>query len=156
MKLISTLLSIIVLLVLIMAEFDSVNSSRDFDPEQTNVKVPELRTLPNKLLPFEKKWQDNGNQAVKVNKPELKKDELDRTELLIGDDRYQLVGIFKEKEEDFILLKSDNDGVVKLVKNDTLSGGYTLIEINTNMIAFVVNNNRVEYKLFEFKPYDKN
>lgn len=155
MKLLAALISLITLFIYVWDEVEHVESDIDKSNQYTKVAIPMLEPLPDTLLAFEDEWRTSSEQKTTKKEPE-EKSKLDRTQLKIGDNNYQLIAIFKENSHDFILLKSGDLKLLKLAQNDTLPGGYTLTEINANMIAFTVNNNRVEYKLFELKSYDEN
>lgn len=130
------------------------------------------------LLAIEEHWmklqkEDEEAQAEKLarnNKslePEVDKSKL----LLIGDDSYQLLGIFVTQSTPFILVKllsktSDQNsikntpsarssGIIKVLKGQEMSPGITLTELTSSKIILQGKDETFEFKLFERSSNDK-
>jgi len=119
-------------------------------------------------LAIEKHWLDLQKQAelarteklaAKNNNGEPK---IDKTKLLtVGDNSYQLLGIFVSENTPFILVKplepsntkqagnSSSSGIIKLLKGQELTPGIVLTQLTSNKIVLQGENETFEFKLFE-------
>lgn len=147
-----SLLTFALLSLTLVNEIDNESNTASFDVT-TEFKLPP--TLPVTLLPAEEKWR----ALLKKKEPTNEKIEPEKTEfnnaLTIGNKHYKLFGVFDNEKSLFVLLKSEDNKMLKLSLGDKLQGDFALIEINNNTIVFSDNNERIEYKLFEPKNYVK-
>lgn len=156
MKIIALILSLLVFANLSLDLIDGETKEQS-DVKATNDAAINLpKPLSDILLPIETKWQTVQAQKSVADKKESNEPQGNKRNFNIGDNSYQLLGIFKEQQNNFVLLKDSKNKLIKLKQHDVLPGGYSLVEINANIIAFVTNNERVEYKLFETKSHAKN
>lgn len=119
-------------------------------------------------LALENRWLELQNQAELAKAESLaaknKKDisTIDKTKLLIvGDNSYQLLGIFVSPSTPFILVKSLNpvstvqaentstSGIIKLLKGQELSLGITLTKLTSSKIVLQGKNETFEFELFK-------
>jgi len=156
MKIVSLVLSLFVLAHLSIELSEAVLNEDKIEktPARTEINLP--MPLSSGLLAIEKKWSAAQQKANLPKEVTEAKPHSNKNKFIIGDNSYYLFGIFREQTDSFALLKSSKNEVIKLKQGDTLPGGHVLTEINTNIIAFVVNNERVEFKLFETKSHAKN
>lgn len=119
-------------------------------------------------LLVEQVWLQLKAERIKAKQTVDKKDSKatkDKDVLTIGDDKYALYGIFNShKEHDshsgqaFILIKalrqkgkSEESFMLKIKQGEELSSGVTLVAIDTNSISFQLDDELIEFKLFEAK-----
>ena len=105
-------------------------------------------------LKSEKDWLAYVNEQKKIELPTEKKIELEEKSsffptLKIGDENYQLLGIFKQNKQPFILLKGINTDLVKLQEGDELSKSITLKKITSSAIIILHGEETIKFKLFE-------
>lgn len=155
MKLLTALISLFVVTMLTIdfmaTETYETQNKRDASAE--HFTAPEKLTT--ELLAVEKHWS------------KLKAERLDKTDksvdvpvkvstnkvLTLGENSYQLFGIFIEGNSPFILLKDESDTFIKLTKGSVISDNITLVEISADRVTFEKNDERIEFKLFERKNH---
>lgn len=131
---------------------DDINDKSKVDEVVLNIPI----SISKDSLAIEKKWQDALKRENLVKETEENDAKGKDYSLTLGNSNYQLLGIFQEQNSQFVLLKDEKGKLIKLANSNELPGGYTLVEISSNLIAFAVNNERLEYKLFEPKSHAKN
>jgi len=156
MKIASLVLSLFMLAYLSLALINSESGEEKIHKTRLETEVNLPKPLDNSLLTIEKKWMSKQKEERLPKEVAVAKRKDNKHKFMIGSDSYLLLGIFHEPNNSFVLLKDNKDNVIKLKREDELPGGYALTEVNTNIIAFVVNNERVEFKLFETKSHAKN
>ncbi|WP_462180711.1 hypothetical protein [Pseudoalteromonas gelatinilytica] len=102
-------------------------------------------------LEVEKQWLKKETEKpkveAKVSTPEEKKSPFPVLE--IEGQKYQLLGIFKQKMKHFVLLKNTGNNLIKLQVGDELTAGIILEEITASAIIIKKGNNTIKFKLFE-------
>lgn len=152
-------LSIIFSLITVMSLLNSINENDEIISSASNaLRVPEsinpIMELPE--LEVEKDWLAYLKEPVEAPKTEKVENEVKPKPikspfptLMIGDQSYQLLGIFKQNKTPFILLKGANTDLVKLQKGDELSEGVSLLDITSSAITISQGAKTINFKLFE-------
>lgn len=87
----------------------------------------------------------NAASTEIAKKTQLKKS---KNVISLGDNDYQLIGIFRREGSSFVLIKGDNGVVRRLAKNDELAANIKLVNIETNAVWFDIEKTTKEFKLF--------
>lgn len=69
--------------------------------------------------------------------------------LEIEGQKYQLLGIFKQKMKPFVLLKNTENNLIKLQVGDELTTGIFLEKITASAIIIKKGSDTIKFKLFE-------
>lgn len=99
--------------------------------------------------------------AIKKQQVELKNKQTDKkkivnkNELIFGEQVFLLLGIFNQAEQVFVLIKNNQQQLVKAQVGDTLSGDVKLIAITNNTITLANAQQSKEFKLFLRQSNDK-
>lgn len=151
MKVLAILFSLL-MFVMLSIEFFQKNGNYHVPSKSLsyNNKLVIPKVLSEKMLSSELKWEKILQDELSVLVPnELV--ETNKNRFKVGGKSYELFGIFHDDKQLFVLLKNDENEMLKLELGDELSNEFILSEIKNNTIVFVNNNDRVEYKLFEQK-----
>lgn len=154
MKYLAVFFSLITVLSLFssLATNNTINANAE---KQFNVpaKINPIAELPQ--LNAEKDWLAYINEPeVVVPKAEPEK-KPPFPALTIGDKNYQLLGIFKQNQQPFILVKGADTDLVKLQEGDEFSDGITLQKITPSAIIILHGKKTIEFKLFERSDHGK-
>lgn len=129
--------------------------------KDTNYDVPKNINpiVAQELLPVEKEWLEEFQEKQDVKKeateqPQKKKESLLPT-LNVGDKNYQLLGIFKQNKQPFILLKAADTELLELKEGDELSPDVVLKKISASYITLLKGEETIEFKLFERSDHGK-
>ncbi|MCF2901375.1 MULTISPECIES: hypothetical protein [unclassified Pseudoalteromonas] len=102
-------------------------------------------------LEVEKQWLkkeiEKPKVEEKVSAPQEKKTAFPVLE--IEGQKYQLLGIFKQKMKPFVLLKNTENNLVKLQVGDELTKGIFLEEVTASAIIIKKGSDTIKFKLFE-------
>ncbi|TMO04188.1 hypothetical protein [Pseudoalteromonas sp. S558] len=152
MKWLAAFFSLITVLML----FNSLPQSNVINSESKNEFSAPSKIMPLKKVPelkAEKDWLAYTKQPEKAEVPtpkvELKPKKPPYPTLTIGDKNYQLLGIFKQNQQPFILVKGANTDLVKLKEGDEFSEGITLQKITTSAVIILQGETTIKFKLFE-------
>lgn len=111
------------------------------------------------ILPVEKEWLAYLNEPeVKKPKSEKKPDKTKKSPyptLSVGGKNYQLLGIFKNDKQPFVLLKAPNSELIELKEGATLTEGVTLQTIAASAITLMQGDELMKFKLFERSDHGK-
>ncbi|MDP4985450.1 hypothetical protein [Pseudoalteromonas tunicata] len=152
MKWLAAILSVFTILSL----FSAIKQNATIDVSSTSIlKVPESIT-PIKSQPdlnAEKKWLAYINEPKKLEEkaPEIKEEAKKSIfpTLTIDNVAYQLLGIFKQNQRPFILLKGSATELVKLQEGEELSSGVLLQKITPDAVIIAKGDETIKFKLFE-------
>ena len=166
---IAGVISFITLILLASEFFESGSQLSKANRDNVSQRLVEPITIANELLIVEKEWLalqaqadlDKANKLLaKQNKNEV--DNNDNTLLKIGEGQYQLLGIFVNQDNPFILVKEVNktaakkqqkktspSSVVKVLLGEELSTGIVLTELTSDRIKLQGKDEIFEFKLFE-------
>lgn len=104
-------------------------------------------------LTAEKQWLAyiNEPKEPEVKAPEVQEDSKKSAfpTLTIDNVDYQLLGIFKQNQLPFILLKGAATELVKLQEGDELSKGVVLQTITPDAVIIAKGDETIKFKLFE-------
>lgn len=124
-----------------------------------NTNTEKQFSVPNKINPIvdkhelkvEKDWLAYLNEAEqpKVVTPKIEPTPPLFPALTIGDKNYQLLGIFKQHQQPFILVKGVGTDLVKLQEGDEFSKGIILQKITPSAIIILQGDKTINFKLFE-------
>jgi len=152
MKWLAAILSVLTVLGL----FSSPDES---DPLSSN--TASILEVPKSINPIkeqpqlnaEKQWLAyiNEPKEPEVKAPEVKEDTKKSAfpTLTIDNVDYQLLGIFKQNQLPFILLKGAATELVKLQEGDELSKGVVLQTIAPDAVIIAKGDETIKFKLFE-------
>lgn len=152
MKWLAAFFSLVTLLVL----FNSLPQSNVINSESKNEfsapsKIMLLKKIPE--LKAEKDWLAYTKEPEKAEEPTPKVEPVPQKSpyptLTIGDKNYQLLGIFKQQQQPFILVKGAKTDLVKLKEGDEFSEGITLQKITASAIIILQGEKTIKFKLFE-------
>ena len=110
-----------------------------------------VKVIPDELSVAEKSWSDKKNNREKNAQANLtvtiptKKQKV----LVLGEQNYILQGIFNDTKQPFVVLKDDNERLIRLTKNEKLGKDATLVSLETNVISLKYKGELIEFKLFE-------
>lgn len=149
MKKLAAIFSVLTLLALSLGLLVEKSNKKITQRSVDTITFIVPKKLPNELLPLEIKWQGLLQNKDLDNNSSVDDKENFKPSLMVGGRNYKLLGIFNNKQLPFVLLKNENNNMLKLTLGDMLPAEFTLIKITNNTIVFVNNNDRVEYKLFE-------
>lgn len=76
-------------------------------------------------------------------------------ELVFGNQVFLLLGIFNQAEQVFVLIKNDQQQLVKAAVGDTLGSNVTLTAITSNTITLANAKQSKKFKLFQRQSHDK-
>ncbi|GAA6203358.1 hypothetical protein [Thalassotalea sp. SU-HH00458] len=153
MKLLAVFFSLFTLSILILdldLTSDNMNVHSD-ENENFTMIIP--KPLPSNELSVESKWIASKKEdvAVVTEEPVIE----NNNEILLGNKKYDLLGIFKKSKLEFVSFRNEENEVIKLYIGQALPGKYVLTSINENTIVFVNGDKQVKFKLFERKYNEK-
>lgn len=146
----------------------SESTQRDNQSNQTELVEPS--PVITELLKVEEEWlalqsEFDAKRAVDAERKNNSLTEVDKSKFIkVGEDNYQLLGIFVDDTAPFILLKpltaSTKDkkatknverqsGIIKVFKGQELSPGIVLTELTSRTIILQGTDETFEFKLFE-------
>lgn len=142
-------------LITVLSLFGSLNTNNEI-----NISTEKQFNVPNKINPIAEQPQLNAEKdwLAYLSEPETPKVETPKVEpekkssfpaLTIGDKSYQLLGIFKQQQQPFILVKGVDTDLVKLQEGDELSDSITLQKITPSAIIILHGKKTIKFKLFE-------
>lgn len=127
---------------------EAVNANTGKQTQVLELKVPSK--VPSKLLNAEVKWRAIIDERKKPKAPEKDTSKkVDKSTLLLGDNNYRFMGVFKKDERSFVLLQTSKGKYIKLKEGEQLSSEITLESISNEQVTFKHLNNKITYKLFE-------
>ena len=152
MKWLAAILSVFTVLSLFRAieQNDTISASIT-----SMLKVPEsINPIENQReLNAEKQWLAYINEPKKLEEkaPEIEKETKKPVfpTLTIDNVDYQLLGIFKQNQRPFILLKGSATELVKLQEGDEFSSGVLLQKITPDAVIIAKGDETIKFKLFE-------
>lgn len=152
MKWLAAFFSLITVLML----FNSLPQSNVINSEPKNEFTTPSKIMPLKKIPelkAENDWlaytKEPKKAEVSIPKVEPKPQKPPYPTLTIGDKNYQLLGIFKQNQQPFILVKGANTDLVKLKEGDAFSKGVTLEKITPSAVLILQGEKTIKFKLFE-------
>ncbi|MDO6444331.1 hypothetical protein Q4493_00950 [Colwellia sp. 1_MG-2023] len=110
--------------------------------------------LNDELTEAEKYWQQIAIDNKKVNQPSVKIQKNSANELTVGNEKIYFHGVFFDSTKPFVLLKLENGNIKQMYAGDKLANGAELLSIDVTKINFILNNNNIEFNLFERKNDD--
>lgn len=142
-------------LVTVLNLFSAVSTNSEI-----SINTEKQFSVPNKINPIAKQSELNAEKdwLAYLNEVEQPKVVTAKIEpeinspfpaLTIGDKNYQLLGIFKQFQQPFILVKGVDTDLVKLQEGDELSEGITLQKITPSAIVILYGDKTINFKLFE-------
>ena len=152
MKWLAAFFSLVTLLVL----FNSLPQSNVINSGANNeFSVPSKIMLLKKTpeLKAEKDWLAYKKEPEKAEEPTPQVEPMPQKSpyptLTIGDKNYQLLGIFKQQQQPFILVKGAKTDLVKLKEGDEFSEGVMLQKITPSAVIILQDEKTIKFKLFE-------
>ncbi|MCF7501015.1 hypothetical protein [Pseudoalteromonas sp. L1] len=76
-------------------------------------------------------------------------------ELVFGDQVFHLLGIFNQQNKVFVIIKNDQQQLVKATLGDTLGGNVKLIAVTNNTITLANETQTKEFKLFQRQSHEQ-
>lgn len=167
MKIVALITSVLILVYLLI---DFVNKQELLTQKPSIAFVPQTvvpAVIANEPLLAEDMWHKMKAERAKPKQTNNEQNFAKKELLTIGDKQYILFGIFNAKQKQkqkqintitgkdlaapFILIKASDEPIIKVSLGAELSLGVTLIAVESTIISFKVNNEVIEFKLFERK-----
>lgn len=121
------------------------------DPQSQQVTDSKLLTR----LQHEADILKQQQQAKRKQKQAADKQQANENELVFANQVFLLLGIFNQADQVFVLIKNNQQQLVKAQVGDTLGGDVTLTAVTSNTITLANAKQSKEFKLFQRQSHDK-
>lgn len=108
------------------------------------------------LTQLQKEADALKQQALAEQKTAQQKDKpkVGQNELVFGDEVFNLLGIFNQQNSVFVIIKNNQQQLVKATIGDTLGGDVKLTAVTNNTITLANATQSKEFKLFQRQSHE--
>lgn len=151
---------IVLLCLSVMVWFVSTelfNGHKDDYSNQTQVTNVQLQAIPTlNVSELEQSWQQALDEQLRKQalaeqakaQPEAKQN---KNLISIGNQSFELIGVFKQKTESFVLLKPETGALIKSAAGQVVVDDIKVAKISANSVVLSNSEQSKEFKLFKWQ-----